>query len=183
MVDTLKQYFGAFFNDIPLGFLLLVILALLLCCFIVLLLYDYKRSIKIIANLITLGYYAILIASTVIYRSSQHICHYDFTPFWSYMAIQKGQDELVAENMMNVLVFLPIGILIGVSINNKWLRVLGVGVILSLLIEMLQLIFKRGFAELDDVFHNIVGCLVGYGITQLAFLLFKNVYNKQHKVR
>ena len=32
------------------------------------------------------------------------------------------------------------------------------------MIEVLQFVFKRGYAEVDDVVHNVVGCVVGFGI-------------------
>lgn len=32
------------------------------------------------------------------------------------------------------------------------------------MIEMLQFVFKKGYAEFDDVFHNALGCLIGYGV-------------------
>ena len=32
------------------------------------------------------------------------------------------------------------------------------------MIEVLQFVFKRGFAEFDDVFHNVVGCVIGFGV-------------------
>lgn len=34
----------------------------------------------------------------------------------------------------------------------------------SLLIEVIPLVFKRGFAEFDDVFHNVLGGAIGFGV-------------------
>ena len=34
----------------------------------------------------------------------------------------------------------------------------------SVLIETLQFFLKRGFAEFDDVFHNGLGCMIGFGV-------------------
>ena len=34
----------------------------------------------------------------------------------------------------------------------------------SVLIEVLQFVFKRGYAEVDDVLNNVVGCVIGYGV-------------------
>ena len=33
---------------------------------------------------------------------------------------------------------------------------------LSLCVELLQLVLKRGLCEFDDVFHNVLGSMVGY---------------------
>ncbi len=50
---------------------------------------------------------------------------------------------------------------------------------ISFCIETLQLLFKRGFAEFDDVFHNVLGCLLGYGI----IVLIKHFYESISKRR
>ena len=43
-------------------------------------------------------------------------------------------------------------------------RILGeeIGLCFSMLIELLQLVLKRGLTEIDDVVHNGVGCVIGY---------------------
>lgn len=46
----------------------------------------------------------------------------------------------------------------------KWWQVLFAGVALSLSIELSQFVLARGFAEFDDIFHNLIGCMCGYGI-------------------
>ena len=45
-----------------------------------------------------------------------------------------------------------------------WGKVLAVGGGFSLLIEVLQFVSRRGFAEFDDVFHNVLGCAIGFGL-------------------
>ena len=39
-----------------------------------------------------------------------------------------------------------------------------VGFVFSSVIELSQLVLKRGLCEFDDVFHNTLGCAVGYGV-------------------
>ena len=94
---------------------------------------------------------------------------YDFTPFWSYCAYFRGNDpQLLPENIMNVLVFIPVGLLLGLSSRSMtWLRALLIGASLSIGIESLQFIFLRGFSEFDDVMHNSLGCVIGYGLFRL----------------
>ena len=41
---------------------------------------------------------------------------------------------------------------------------LAIGGGFSLLIEVLKFLFKWGFAEFDDVFHNVLGCAIGFGV-------------------
>ena len=35
---------------------------------------------------------------------------------------------------------------------------------LSIMIELLQFILKRGLCETDDVIHNVLGAAIGFGI-------------------
>lgn len=60
------------------------------------------------------------------------------------------------------------GVLLGLSFRSMtWLRALLIGTCLSIGIEALQFIFIRGFSELDDVMHNTLGCVIGYGLFRL----------------
>ena len=47
-----------------------------------------------------------------------------------------------------------------------------VGLCLSVSIEALQFVFKFGFSELDDVIHNTLGCMIGYGVYALVTARF-----------
>lgn len=69
---------------------------------------------------------------------------------------------------MNVVAFVPIGLLSGWTFKLKWWQVLIIGFVISLSIEILQYVSKRGFAEFDDVMHNTLGSLIGYGIYALV---------------
>ena len=91
---------------------------------------------------------------------------YNFMPFWSYRDYFNGIDRrLLAENVMNIVVFVPVGVLVGATIRSvTWKKVLLIGMCLSVGIEVLQLVFRKGFSEVDDVMHNTLGCLIGYGI-------------------
>jgi glycopeptide antibiotics resistance protein len=101
--------------------------------------------------------------STVLFRPIHEKHKHDFRPFWSYEAIHEGRSQLLLENVMNVVAFVPIGLLLGCGFRNMtWWKVLLIGCIVSVSIETMQFYFKRGFAETDDVMHNVLGCLIGY---------------------
>ncbi len=38
------------------------------------------------------------------------------------------------------------------------------------------LLLMRGFSEVDDVMHNTVGCLIGFGFITILRLIFKIRY-------
>lgn len=101
-------------------------------------------------------------------------------PFWNY-----SRQDLVAENNMNVIVFIPIGMILGSLLRVKgswlpkgsWLMVAIIGCGISVTIEAIQFFLMRGFSEVDDVMHNTVGCLLGYGIMTILRIIFNTRYN------
>ena len=74
---------------------------------------------------------------------------------------------------MNVVVFVPVGLLTTLVIYDKLilfkagLFIVVFGLFISASIETLQFFLKRGFSELDDVFHNTIGCLIGFMIVAI----------------
>ena len=105
----------------------------------------------------------VVLCSTVIFRTTGETRQYDFHLFWSYKAIQEGREDLLAENIMNVVVFIPVGLLLSIAFKQvTWWKALLIGCCISVTIEALQFFLMRGFSELDDVMHNTVGCLIGW---------------------
>ena len=99
---------------------------------------------------------------------------YELSPFWSYTAIQEGRIELFAENIMNVVVFIPIGLLLCIAFKQMtWWKALLIGCGISVTIKALQFFFMRGFTELDDVMHNTLGCLLGWFVVKGSRLMVK----------
>lgn len=122
-----------------------------------------KNGLKSGLKLFLTDYIALLYCSTIIFRKRMKVIKYDLVPFRSYGEILNGQTEyLFPQVIMNILVFIPLGFLLKVSFPamKLWqLLLLGIG--LSVTIEVSQLIFHKGFCEIDDVIHNGIGCLIG----------------------
>lgn len=75
---------------------------------------------------------------------------------------------------MNVVVFVPVGMLLGMTFRSiKCWQVLAAGCLISVSIEIMQFLFNRGFAETDDVMHNTLGCMAGYMLVKGAKLMVK----------
>jgi glycopeptide antibiotics resistance protein len=102
---------------------------------------------------------------TVFGRTAKEAYQLNLQPFWSYEAIMNGRKDLIKEHYLNVAVFIPLGMLIWFALGQrKWWRALVFGCAVSMLIEVLQLVLKRGLCEFDDVMHNTLGCMIGYGV-------------------
>ena len=130
---------------------------------------GFKKGWRNVASLLLIEYVFLVYCATVIYRdASEGTAGHNLSLFWSYEAIKNGRRNLVAENIMNVMGFLPIGLLIGLLVYNKLklfragLFTIGSGLLISISIETLQFILRRGLFELDDILHNTIGCLIGF---------------------
>ena len=62
----------------------------------------------------------------------------------------------------NIILFLPFGFLLIAAYPHAGIgKILLLGFVLSLFIEVCQLVFHLGWFEVDDVLHNVLGTYVG----------------------
>jgi len=163
MKEQIAEYLISLYKDIPMA--VYEGLLSVLCVGVVLFFAwkGFKTGLRYSAVLLLVEYIFLLFCSTVIFRTPGDTRQYDFYPFWSYKAIQEGREDLLAENIMNVVVFIPVGLLLGIAFKQMtWWKALLIGCGISVTIELLQFFLMRGFSELDDVMHNTVGCLIGW---------------------
>lgn len=97
------------------------------------------------------------------------------TPFWSYNAVLKVYNtfDILEQIFENILVFVPLGILFPEAFNLRGKRfalplTIGAGFFLSFVIELGQYTYAIGCTELDDLFNNTLGCVVGWSIFSFA---------------
>ncbi len=86
----------------------------------------------------------------------------NLVPFSEIMRYEVGSVMFTYNVIGNIVLFLPFGYLIGVYVNPKkiW-PVLITTMLTSSIIEFVQLKIGRSF-DIDDIFLNIVGGLIGY---------------------
>lgn len=113
-----------------------------------------------------IGYALIILGETVIFRTPRDYVRYQLQLFWSYEIWEVAKNEILA----NIFVYTPIGVLAGHL--WKWKGILfGIG--LSVLTEVLQLTTYRGWFELDDLFNNSLGALIGVAIYIVGMKIYK----------
>ena len=97
---------------------------------------------------------------TLFSRIGTYTRHY-YPPFWSYRAILNGDSRALQENIGNIVLFIPVGMVItlfpGCSVKQSLL----IGFTLSLIIECCQWFFWLGSFEIDDLIHNTIGAGIG----------------------
>ena len=87
-------------------------------------------------------------------------------PFQSYIKVFGGNWRALVENVENMILFVPLGL--GLGLVKKWRarEVVIVGLCASLSIELLQAVFALGTFECDDLLHNTIGTLIGYYLAE-----------------
>lgn len=161
MSDELKTYVILLIDDVP-HYVYEGLLSVFCVGTVLLLTWKGKKSLLVIAKLLLAEYVFLIYCSTVVFRSVIPERTLYLTPFWSY-----SRQDLLAENIMNVVVFIPTGMLLYMTHGNRisqlkaWIISIASGFALSVCVETLQLIFKKGYAEVDDLIHNTLGCFIG----------------------
>ena len=118
MREQIRQYLTMLYQDIPNGVYeglvsLLCIGAAFIFAFI-----GWKRGWRKVAGLLLFEIIFLIYSSTVLFRTTAETRGHDFMPFWSYMEIRNGRTDLLAENIMNVVVFVPVGVMLGCAIRG-----------------------------------------------------------------
>ena len=111
--------------------------------------------------------YTILILYITIFSRTQGSERIVKGLFWE---VQVGYWRDIA---LNILLFIPLGILIGAK------RAILIGLELRVGIELTQYVFKLGVCEADDVLNNTIGTAIGFSLYSLFSVLFKKYKNKR----
>lgn len=99
---------------------------------------------------------------TILSREYKEVINYCLIPFWSYRVEGEEGNNQIIEKLLNLLLFISFGTFMAGSFRKvSIIKIVSLGCIFSLLIELSQLLFKRGFCETDDVIHNSIGCIIG----------------------
>lgn len=131
--------------------------------------YDLKHSFKV-----DIGVFSII----------KDIFVQGFNVGFSHIHIEKPED--ITQVLANTLLYVPMGYLLPYTIeklrNKKAITVL-ICFLVSFLTENFQLVFKRGFYDLDDMFFNTLGGFIGYLLfVAIAFQVTHPNWRKEQKL-
>lgn len=138
-----------------------------------------RRIVGVAAAVLSLT--AILLM-TVYKRSSDENAVISLIPFISFVNARE-QVEIYRSLLMNVCLFLPLGLSLPFALPQKQkpkvMITLGCALFLSVAIEGIQLAFRLGHCETDDVIMNVLGALVG----TLSYMIFGKIQGFKNKHR
>ena len=143
------------------------------------------KASKILLWGIFLIYTVIVLGATFIHRTPVMYENINLHIFSSYIKVWNRFSLLELRNIIfNILMFLPLGFVLPLLFKKceKFYITYFLGLCMTISIEVLQLISKRGIFEIDDIINNTLGCMIGYGVVMI-FLLFskrnkKSLVNK-----
>lgn len=88
-----------------------------------------------------------------------------FREGWNHIHVVKAAD--IMQVLMNTMFYIPMGYLLPYcfrKFQGKKNRTVFICFLFSFITENIQLIFRRGTYDLDDLFFNTLGGLIGYGL-------------------
>lgn len=140
-----------------------------------------KKKHRILGGIVFMVYIVLLVyfmffAESLGRAVASSSYHYNLEPFKEISRFLTYRDRLgmgvvVANLLGNVIAFVPFGLFLPIMINNRfgYIGMTLLSLDLSLFIELLQLVSKVGSFDVDDLFLNTIGGLIGYCIFRFVW--------------
>lgn len=163
---------------IPMAVYLILIVSFAVSLGLLLMKWGLRDGMQYSMRILLVEWVFLILCTAVIFRGNSEYGGINIIPLSSYFDIAENSylKEKAALNVLNVALFIPIGLLLGLGFKEiTWKNALLFGLVVSISIELLQFIFKRGLCETDDLIHNLLGCIIGFAIYNLFTSLIKHV--------
>ena len=172
--EYIKRYILVYDTGVPTAMFIGVSLFVFV---IILLLFRVKTSYSILVRqssfCLLMGYVFLVLCTTIFYREETFEKRYYLQPLWSYSVLY---NKLLAQIIMNVMLFIPIGFFVGGTLKKKHIwNAIGIGFVLSFFIELTQLVTTRGVFNVDDIIHNVLGCIIGFACFVFCYKMVKRI--------
>lgn len=107
--------------------------------------------------------------NSIIENEKDGIRNINLIPFKSISPYLRNITEPYAfKNIIaNILVFIPLGFFISNKNSKNVFKTVVICISVILSIECIQLLFKIGFFDVDDIILNFIGSLIGMGINKI----------------
>lgn len=119
-----------------------------------------------IAACLVMFFYASLFS-----RDASEGMRYKLELFWSYkIVLRRGSSFYMRQILYNIMAFMPLGHAFYFTADKKakWQAALLTFLVISLGIELIQLVFHLGLFEFDDIFDNVLGGMIGFGVAAVT---------------
>jgi glycopeptide antibiotics resistance protein len=121
-----------------------------------------KKILLILLRFLSILYAYGVLMITLLHRKPTY-SHNIKPPFWEITELINGNEKILFDIIGNIIMLLPLGIFLPLFVRkaDSPKKIALIGLIVSLFIEITQLITTRGFFEIDDLFHNTLGAFIG----------------------
>ena len=142
-----------------------------------------KFTFSQILGWLLLGSYTVVILGATMFMRVETYQSGSILPlFYAYRDAWVNFSVAAWRNLiLNICMFVPLGILLPSLMRcfrSFWKTYLA-GFLFTLCIEGMQLLGKRGIFELDDILHNTLGMMIGYGIYEIVVAIKKRYNNEK----
>ena len=130
---------------------------------------------KIILYLLLVGYLFIVVSATILRKAGSFRREYNLHLFRAWLeAWNNFSVKNWANILLNVAMFAPLGVLLPLLFKKcrKWYVTIPIGFGTSLAIELIQLAISRGICDVDDLFANTLGAVIGFFCVMAIVSLF-----------
>lgn len=187
MNDFIILIFSVLHSSLAQAVGVLIVCAFVLCASYLVFRTKYKGErrfpwLKAILALVLIGYLTALFSITLF-----RIGGYGYGNYYNlhlFRAWREAWNSFSLKNWLNVLLnvamFLPLGALLPLLIRHfqKWYFMLIAGFGASLAIEIIQYFSGRGMFDVDDLFANTLGAMLGFSIVMVFVCVFTKGGNR-----
>lgn len=135
--------------------------------------HEYKLLYRVWESILLLEVFACLFFFFYAAFGNREIsqqAQYELELFWSYKEMIKNPGGYFRRQILwNIFAFFPIGNAIQYLFyeRKKWWQVFLMFLMISTAVEVVQLCTHIGLFEFDDIFDNVLGGMLGYGVAAL----------------
>jgi glycopeptide antibiotics resistance protein len=108
---------------------------------------------------------------------------YNVIPFATikqFLTVELLNTRVALINLIgNIAVFIPFGMLLPIIGGRKIVRAYGIFLVALIVMELTQLISRRGSLDIDDIILNSFGYWLGYGMYVVLKILLRNKGDKR----
>ena len=184
MLRLFKNYFQSLESIVPTSyFIFLFVLSIIL--YIIQNVNNRKEISKRIGLVGAVVYSLYLLGALALFRPGDVNSTPKLIPLYSYYELfEKGISTLFPQIIINILIFTPLGLFFRMTCPQMlFVKVCSWGMSISILLELLQLKYKKGLFEVDDILHNTLGFVIGILIySAIAFVKKKQESLRQNSL-
>ena len=129
-------------------------------------------------------YIALVYVVTVIGRAEVDFVNYrelfNFDLVGTWVARATGDPYARNELFLNFFMLMPVGVLFPLATKKKFFITVLFCFLITVSVELLQVLTGRGWFELNDIVDNTIGAAIGYGLYRLGSLIWSKLKCKKN---